>query len=92
MIRFIRFLPDLLMFFLPFVIYFGWVKFVRRQMQLTGGTWQDAPIAWLVAAGAVLFTISLTATIILSEIGDDPSKTYVPPHYEDGHIVPSHVQ
>jgi hypothetical protein len=92
MIRFLRFLPELLMFFLPFVVYFGWVKFVRRQMQVSGGVWEDAPKGWLVAAGVVLFAISLTATIIMSRTGDDPSKTYVPPHYEDGHIVPSHVE
>jgi Family of unknown function (DUF6111) len=88
--RMIRILADLLLFFLPFVLYFGWVKFVRRQMEASGGTWQDAPLGWLVAAGVVLVGLSLAATALMT--GGDPSKTYYPPRYEDGRIVPSQIR
>lgn len=87
----IRIIADILLFFLPFALYFGWAKFVRRQMELSGGTWDDAPIGWLIAAGVILCALSLTATFLLSDSAD-PSKVYVPPRYENGHIVPSHVQ
>ena len=86
----IRILLNLLLFFLPFVLYFGWAKFVRRQMEASGGTWQDAPIGWLIAAGALLLGLSLAATAFMT--GEDPSKTYYPPRYENGKIVPSQVR
>ena len=86
----IRILLNLLLFVLPFAIYFGWIKFVRRQMEASGGTWQDAPIGWLVAAGVVLCGLSLTASAFMS--GDDPSKTYYPPRYENGKVVPSQIR
>jgi len=88
----IRIVIDVLLFFLPFVLYFGWAKFVRRRMEASGGTWNDAPMAWLVSAGAVLCIIGLVATAVMSGSGADPDKKYYPPRYEDGKVVPSQVR
>ena len=88
----IRIVIDVLLFFLPFVLYFGWAKFVRRQMEISGGTWDDAPMPWLISAGAVLVIIGLVATAVTTGSGSDPSKKYYPPRYEDGKVVPSETR
>jgi len=88
----IRVVLGVLLFFLPFILYFGWAKFVRRRMEISGGTWDDAPMAWLVSAGAVLVIIGLVATAVTTGSGSDPGKKYYPPRYEDGKVVPSQVR
>ena len=88
----IRFVFDILLFFLPFILYFGWAKFVNRRLEASGGTWEDAPIAWLIVAGLILCGIGITATALMSGEGSEPGKTYYPPRYENGRVVPSEVR
>ena len=70
---------------LPFLIYGacialaqgrlpGWLDLDQRQWVMLGGT------------GLALLMISLVTWGVLS--GSPPDETYVPPHLEDGEIVP----
>ncbi len=87
MIRII--LVNLLLLLLPLILYFGYIYFRNRQtpnQQILG----DAPIFWLLAGGAGLMLIALIA-LGQWEVGD-PTGKYVPPHVEDGVVVPGHIE
>ena len=75
---------------LPFVLYFLWT-FIERRRKAAGG-WEamDTPWIWLSMTGLVLLIVSLLGTGLL--IGSEPGGTYVPPHVEDGKVVPGRVE
>ncbi len=87
MIRII--LVNLLLLLLPIMIYFGYV-YVRRRDVPGDDIMADAPIFWLLAAGAGLMLIGL---VYLGqwETGD-PGGRYVPPSFQDGVIVPGRIE
>src|SRR4051812_42913916 len=62
----------LLLFAAPFVVWFIWREVARR----TGREMGSTPYAWLVAAGAALFSLSLIATVVFHR--DNRHKRYVP--------------
>jgi len=77
-------LEYLLPLLLPFLIYLAYVALARG----TAPGWvQDAPWPQLAGAGLVLAAISLVTWSLLS--GAPPEEVYVPPHLEDGRVVPS---
>jgi hypothetical protein len=76
-------------FLLPFGAYFVYVALTKRA-EAKGIRWQEAPWVWLAIVGLVFVIISFIATGLLT--GNDPSGTYVPPHVEDGKIVPGKVK
>lgn len=80
------FLLNVALFALPFLLYMAWIKLVKNQTIPVGKEWNDAPLMWLVSAGAVLFFVGLLMTRYLS-VGDIEGG-YVPPHVIDGQIVP----
>jgi hypothetical protein len=78
-------LQYLLPLLLPFLVYAAyvalaqgrlpdWLALSERQWLMLGG------------AGVALMAISLVSWTLLS--GSPPEETYVPPHLEDGRIVP----
>lgn len=75
---------------LPFVLYFLWAFLERRRTAAGGGRTKDAPWMWLTTAGLALLVVSLFATGLLS--GSEPGGAYVPPHVEDGRVVPGRVE
>ncbi len=90
MIRLI--IENTLLFLLPTAIYVAYVL-VRRRIE--GGTsnvnvLDDAPLIWLVAAGAAL----VVATLIIfgSVSGGKPGQTYHPSVYRDGRIEPGEIK
>jgi hypothetical protein len=82
-------LVNLLLLLLPIIVYFGYV-YLRRRNAPGEDIMSDAPIFWLLAGGAALMLIGL---IYLGqwETGD-PGGKYVPPRFEDGVIVPGHIE
>ena len=79
----------LLPFLLPFAAYFGFAYFANRAAA-QGIRWQDAPWLWLAIAGVGFVIVFFIVTGLIT--GSDPAGKYVPPHMEDGRIVPGHVE
>lgn len=87
MIRII--LINLLLLLLPLIVYFTYVA-LRRQTQPDAEMVANAPIFWLLAAGAGLMLIAI---VVLGqwETGSTSGR-YVPPQYKDGVLVPGHFE
>lgn len=80
---------NLLLLLLPTVIYFSYI-YLRRQQAPDAEILADAPIFWLLAAGAVLSLLVLI--FFVDWTGNVPGGRYVAPHYEDGVIIPGHIE
>ncbi|MSP48327.1 MAG: hypothetical protein EXQ95_03260 [Alphaproteobacteria bacterium] len=76
---------------LPASVYFLWFANERRRA-IAAGTPETMPrlgdVPWFVlaSAGIAIAAVVLFATSIYS--GDEPGETYVPPHLENGRVVP----
>ena len=87
MIRII--LVNLLFLLLPLIIYFAYV-FLRQSSEPSEGILTNAPISWLLAIGVGLM---LMAIVILGRWeGGEPGKSYVPPQFKDGVVIPGHYE
>jgi hypothetical protein len=78
-------LQYVLPFLLPFLIYAAYVALAKHRTP----SWLDFDEkTWLMLGGTglALVTISLVTWTLLS--GSPPDEVYVPPHLEDGRIVP----
>lgn len=89
MIRLI--IENTLLFLLPTVIYVAYVL-LKRRIEGTSdiNVLDDAPLIWLVAAGAALVIITLV--VFGSVSGGKPGQIYEPPVYRDGQIVPGKLR
>ena len=90
-------IENLLLFLLPTVIYVAWVLLNRRRNGTSGetdgraaGVLDDAPLIWLVAAGAALVVITLI--VFGSASGGKPGQVYQPPVFRDGKIEPGQIK
>ena len=73
----------------PFALYATYVTFVQKKKAETGGTWDEAPLVWLLSAGVALILISLT--FLALNTGSEPGSAYRPARLEDGKLVPGEV-
>jgi hypothetical protein len=80
--------PSILLFLLPFALYFLWLGRQRRRSGNAELKADRRHLAWalglaiaLAAGGFVIFTDFSGAT---------PDEVYVPPEYKDGKLVPGH--
>ncbi len=85
-----RILFELFLLVLPFLVYGGWMGYLRRRDKEAGGTWNDAPVTWLLIAGLALMLGALFVTRFAG--GDVRDGVYVPPRYENGKIVPAEIR
>lgn len=79
---------DVVLFLLPFGAYALWLMLTRRTVR-NPDDWQVRTITWLALAGAALVLV-----VILIFIHFDTGTkggTYVPPHIENGVIVPGQI-
>jgi len=83
-------LIQIALFATPFLVWALYVLAVRRRRAVSGGVFDDAPIAWLIVSGIILAAASLFFLAVST--GSEPGGSYVPPRYEDGRIVPGHVE
>jgi hypothetical protein len=86
MIRLI--IENLLLFLLPTVVYVIYVAATRDDTHK--GIFDEAPLAWLMAAGCAL-VIAVLATYG-SDTRGRPDQIYVPPSMKDGHIEPGRIE
>jgi len=83
------FLTIVLPLVLPTALYLAWVR-------LAGGLgsgairWRALPWGWLAGAGAVL--LALILLVVTPHFGTSQPGIYVPPRYENGRIVPGHIE
>ncbi len=87
MVRFV--LLDAIFFLLPFGAYALWLLVTRRTMR-NAEDWQARTIVWLALAGAALM-LAIILYFIHFDSGP-PGGVYVPPHIENGVIVPGHIE
>ena len=80
---------------LPSLLYALWMAAERRRVALAGTgrkpLWAEAPWVWLLALG-VLFAAALLLGFSVLGGGGSPEGTYIPPHTEDGRVIPGHVE
>jgi hypothetical protein len=75
---------------LPTAIYVAWLSIAHWAYRDGEVRWATLPWAWLAGAGAVLLAVVLF--VVNLHFGTSETGTYVPPRWEDGHIVPGHVE
>jgi hypothetical protein len=87
---------------LPTVLYLLWMRLAQwlPWRSLPGSPegsqpgeavrWAALPWVWLAAAGALLLTLMLF--IVTVHFGTAEPGTYVPPRWENGRIVPGHIE
>ena len=78
----------------PTALYLAWVWYTHYSPwgSEPGETarWAGLPWVWLAAAGAVL--LMLVLFVVTVNFRTAPSGVYVPPHTENGRIIPGHVE
>ena len=79
-------IENLLLFLTPTLIYSAYVLVRRRSEGSTAPILSDAPLLWLLAAGALMMVSTLI--IFGSTTGWQPGEAYQPPVYKDGKVRP----
>ncbi len=82
-------LIGLVLFSLPFITAWLWLWWVRRFHPNAQRQWH---FARLTAMGVGLVLVGLLVIRFGVSVDEDVQKTYVPPVYEDGQIVPGHFE
>lgn len=67
----------------PTAIYFLWLSTLGR----TAG--RNTPWTWLIIGGLAAAAIALV--VVGVDTGGNQAGSYVPPHVEDGHVVPGQI-
>jgi hypothetical protein len=76
---------------LPTVLYLAWLQ-AMRWSQAAGGSlsWRSLPWVWLGLTGVALAAVVLF--VVTVHFGTATPGVYVPPHVENGQIVPGHIE
>jgi hypothetical protein len=80
--------PSILLFLLPFALYFLWLGLKRRS-----APGAEIPVSgkYLAILGAVGFVLAIGAFVVFTDFGGaSPDAIYIPPTYENGKVVPGH--
>ncbi len=80
-------------FLMPAAVYAAWVWYRTAHAARHGGEapkLEQGPWPLLLFAGAVFAFAVLGATAMLR--GGSPDETYVPPHLENGEMIPGHLE
>lgn len=79
-------LQVLIPFLAPFVVFFVWRLLVTRERAFLERT----PWYALTLAGVALAAVSIASLAFVT--GDAPDRVYVPPHMQDGTVVPGRFE
>ncbi len=74
---------------LPAALYLLWVTTLRRPVNDTT-LWGALPWVWLAGAGVAL--LALVLFVVTVHFGARQEGVYVPPRWQNGHIVPGHIE
>jgi hypothetical protein len=75
---------------LPTAIYVAWLGFMAWSAHGEPVRWSALPLVWLAAAGVLLLAAVLVTISV--HFGEAGSGRYVPPRYENGRVVPPHIE
>jgi hypothetical protein len=75
---------------LPTILYLVWLRAVRWSQAGGAMSWRRVPWVWLGVTGVAL--TALVLFIVTVHFGTSMPGVYVPPHVENGQIVPGHIQ
>ena len=75
---------------LPTAVYLAWLRIVHRSRRDGTVRWAALPWLWLAGAGALL--LALVLFVVTVHFGISQPGVYVPPRWEDGRIVPGHIE
>lgn len=82
-------LTEILLFVTPFAVY-ALFLYATRAGVLHPESWPPKALAWLTIAAVVLMVAGF---VVLSQLDyHPPGSTYVPPHMEDGKLIPGHFK
>ena len=87
------FFTKILPLLLPIAIYVGWLIYARKRAKALGGAnpkARDAPWSIMLLSGLAVMILAMVILGLWS--GEKPGGTYLPPHVEDGEIVPGRVE
>jgi Family of unknown function (DUF6111) len=88
------FLTIVLPLVLPTALYLLWLRIVRwvheEPQPGEGVDWALLPWVWLAGAGALL--LALVLFVVTVNFGTSTPGLYVPPHVENGRIIPGHIE
>ncbi len=74
---------------LPLALYLGWVVCWGAAHEGAGVSWSAVPWLWLAFAGLGL--LAMVLVVVTVGFGTPQQGVYVPPHLENGRIVPGHI-
>jgi hypothetical protein len=74
---------------LPTALYLAWIR-TMQGAEAGPPRWRALPWVWLVGAGTLLLIVVLV--VVNVHFGKSESGVYVPPRWENGRIVPGHVE
>lgn len=78
-------LTEILLFLTPFAVYAIFL-YATRSGVLQVESWPAKTVGWLTAAAVILM---IAGFVVLGQLDYQPAgSTYVPPHMEDGQLVP----
>jgi len=83
------FVEILLPLLLPTAIYLLYMQIAYWSRQEGAVRWATLPWLWLAGAGVLLLAVMLV--VVTVGFGTPQQGIYVPPRWEDGHIVPGHI-
>jgi hypothetical protein len=75
---------------LPTAVYLAWLQFANWQRQSERVRWTALPWVWLVGSGVLL--LALVLLVVTVHFGTSQPGTYVPPRWENGRIMPGHIE
>jgi hypothetical protein len=85
---------ELLTLFLPLVlptlVYVVWLQATQWSQSNGPPTWRALPWVWLGVTGVAL--AALVLFVVTVHFGTAQPGVYVPPHVENGQIVPGHIE
>jgi Family of unknown function (DUF6111) len=84
------FLTIVLPLLVPTAIYLLWITIVGAMQEGGAISWTALPWIWLAGAGVALLAIVLF--VVTVHFGSPQEGAYVPPRWEDGQIVPGHIE
>ncbi|MGD9613881.1 MAG: DUF6111 family protein [Alphaproteobacteria bacterium] len=75
---------------LPTAVYVAWIAVTSWSENREPIRLQTLPLVWLALAGVALLAVVLITVTV--HFGEPAGGKYVPPRYEDGRVIPPHIE